>query len=48
VLDLLHREGAVISSEYTEEGIAARVIIKPEHWSRLKQFARERGNGDLH
>lgn len=37
-LNMLHREGTVLSSEYTDECILAEVVIKPELWSRVKEF----------
>lgn len=44
VLDLLHREGTVLAFEYTEDCITAEVIIKPELWSRMKEFAEEKNH----
>ncbi len=41
VLDILHREGAVLSSEYTDEGIVAQVVVKPELWGKVREFALE-------
>lgn len=41
VLDALHREGAVLSTEYEEDGIKARVMLKPEFWAKVKEFTEE-------
>lgn len=38
LLDSLHREGAVVSSEYTEDGIAAEIVIRSELWSKVKEY----------
>jgi GTP-binding protein HflX len=37
--ELLHREAEVISLEYTDTGISADVIIKPELWGRVRDYA---------
>lgn len=37
--ELLHREAEVLSLEYTDAGIAAEVIIKPELWGRVRDYA---------
>lgn len=41
LLDELFSEGAVLSSEYTEDGIEAHVVVKPELWARVKDLAEE-------
>ena len=38
ILELLHREGAVISSEYTEDGINVSAVIRPERWGKVRQY----------
>ncbi len=38
VLDMLRREGAVIESEYVEEGIGVQAVIRPEIWSKIKDY----------
>ena len=38
VLELLHREAAVLSVEYCDEGILAEAVIRPELWGRVKDF----------
>lgn len=41
VLDMLHREGAVLTNEYTDDGIVAQVVIKPELWGKVREFVKE-------
>jgi len=41
ILELLHREGAVVSSEYTEDGIKVSAVIRPEMWGRVREFAKD-------
>ena len=38
VADLLNREAAVIKMDYTDEGIAAEVVVPPEVFGRIKRF----------
>jgi len=38
VLELLHREGAVLSSEYVDNGIMVKAVIRPELWGRVRGF----------
>ncbi len=38
VLELLHREGAVTSQEYEENGIRVGAVIRPELWGRVRLF----------
>jgi len=41
LLELLHREAAVLSVEYGEEFILVESVIKPELWGRVRDFAVE-------
>ncbi|MEG1908391.1 MAG: GTPase HflX [Oscillospiraceae bacterium] len=38
VLELLHREGSVLSTEYVETGIEVKAVIRPELWGRVRAF----------
>lgn len=38
VLEFLHREGSVLSSEYGENGIAVKAVIRPELWGKVRNF----------
>ncbi|NLH01765.1 MAG: GTPase HflX [Clostridiales bacterium] len=38
ILELLHREGAVISSEYAEDGIRVSAVIRPELWGKVRAY----------
>lgn len=38
VLEFLHREGSVLSSEYGENGITVKAVIRPELWGRVRDF----------
>ncbi len=38
VLELLHREAAIISTEYCDGGIEVEAVIRPELWGRVKDF----------
>lgn len=38
LLDMLHREGAVLSSKYTEDCIEARVSVRPELLGKVRDF----------
>ena len=40
VLELLHREAAVISSEYAENGIEVKAVIRPELWGHVRDYVR--------
>ena len=44
ILDMLRRECAVLDSEYTEDGIQVQAVIRPELWSKVKDFIK----GDSH
>ena len=46
ILDMLHREDAVISTEYIDDGILAQVIVKPDMWARVKEFTEDESNGN--
>jgi GTP-binding protein HflX len=41
LLDLLHREGAVLSIRYAENGVEVEAVVKHELWSRVRPFCRE-------
>ena len=47
VLELLHREGAVVSSEYAENGIKVSAVIKPELWGKVRSFTEDVGEGKM-
>lgn len=38
LLELLHREGSVTSSEYGENGIEVEAVIRPELWGRVREY----------
>lgn len=38
VLEFLHREGSVTSTEYEEDGIRVKAVIRPELWGRVRSF----------
>ena len=38
VFDFLYREGSVLSSEYGENGIKVRAVIRPELWGKVRDF----------
>ena len=40
VLELLHREAAVIASEYAENGIEVKAVIRPELWGHVRDYVR--------
>ncbi|NLV85846.1 MAG: GTPase HflX [Clostridiales bacterium] len=40
LLEMLHREGAVVESEYAEDGINVKAHIRPELWGRVRDFVR--------
>jgi GTP-binding protein HflX len=44
ILDLLRREGAVLSFEYTEAGVAVNAVIRPELWSKVRPFVKDGDN----
>lgn len=46
VLDMLRREGALTDSKYTEDGIEAQAVIRPELWGRLKDYVRSESDED--
>lgn len=39
ILDILRREAAVLDVEYTETGVEADVVVKPELWGLVRQYA---------
>lgn len=43
VLELLHREGAVLSSDYADNGIMVKAVIRPELWGRVRGFVMKSG-----
>ena len=38
VLDSLNREGAVLSTEYTDAGIEAEAVVPPDLFGRIKAY----------
>lgn len=38
LLETLHRDCAVLHTDYRDDGIALEVIIHPEQWPRLEPF----------
>ena len=38
VLEFLHREGSVLLSEYGEDGIRVKAVIRPELWGRVRNY----------
>ena len=38
LLETLHRDCAVLHTDYRDDGIALDVIIHPEQWPRLEPF----------
>jgi GTP-binding protein HflX len=44
LLELLHREAAVLSTEYAEEGVAVEAVIGPALWRRVRSYVREGGS----
>ena len=47
VLEMLRREGAVLSSDYTEDGIRVNAVIRPELWSRVRTFVLDEEDEEL-
>jgi GTP-binding protein HflX len=43
LLELLHREAAVLSTEYAENGVAVEAVIGPELWGRVRDYVLEDG-----
>lgn len=43
VLDLLHREGAVLETDYREDGVAVSAVVRPELWGSVREFITEGG-----
>ncbi len=43
VLDTLRREAAVLDVEYTETGVEADVVVKPELWGLVRQYVTDGG-----
>ena len=41
LLELLHREAAVLSTEYAEDGIVVEAVVKPELWGRVREYRKE-------
>ncbi len=42
LLELLHREAAMLETEYTDTGILVEAVMKPAIWARLSPFALEK------
>ena len=38
LLETLHRDCAVLHTDYRDDGIALEVIIHPEQWTRFERF----------
>lgn len=38
LVEVLRREGALVSSEYTDEGIRMRAVVRPELWPRVRDY----------
>ena len=38
ILDTLRRDAAVLSTEYTESGVEAEVVVKPELWGLVRDY----------
>ncbi len=43
ILDMLRREAAVLSADYTDQAIVAEVIVRPEQWGRVREFVSDGG-----
>ena len=41
ILDTLRREAAVLSVEYTESGVEADAVVKPELWGLVRNYVTE-------
>ncbi len=41
LIELLHREAAVLNTEYGDEGIRVEAVVKPELWGRVREYAVE-------
>lgn len=39
LVEQLHRDAAVLSVDYAEDGTVVEAIVKPELWARVRQFA---------
>jgi len=39
LLELLHREAAVLQVDYESDAIAVRAVVKPELWGRVREYA---------
>lgn len=46
LIELLHREGSVISEEYVENGIEVEVVVRPELWGRVRDYVIDNGGSD--
>lgn len=44
VLELLHREAAVLETEYLPECTRVEAVVRPETYGRVKEYVREREN----
>ena len=42
LLETLHREAAVLSTEYTDRGTRVEAIVKAELWPKLRDYAEAR------
>jgi GTP-binding protein HflX len=43
LLELLHREAAVLSTDYAEDGVEVEAVIGPSLWGRVRDYIREGG-----
>ena len=39
LVQALHDEAAVLSTDYAEDGTVIEAIVKPELWARVRQYA---------
>lgn len=46
LVDMLRREAAVLSQEYTDTGIELEVVVKPELWGRVKDYVKGADSDD--
>ena len=44
ILDTLRRDAAVLSTEYTESGVEAEVVVKPELWGLVRDYIADSEN----
>jgi len=38
LVETLRREGAVVESEYTDEGVRVKAVVRPELWPRVRDY----------